>query len=249
MAAQTQEVKNMKLISHHGLNGFGNGGEGMALQQGAGGRRVLWIAHESPPKDITGVDVSDPANPWVVVQTELPRQHLRSNSLAVVGDVMLVAYQTTRPGLPGAGMGVYDVSKPEEPKRIGFLDTSGPYSRGVHCLWWVDGEYAHISTGAGDFQPRNQKDDQFYMIVDVKDPTRPTEVGRWWVPGIREGDEAPMPERHPQFDVGHRVHNTNVYPRRPDRAYLGWIDSGVIILDVADKSRPRMISQVDYHPP
>jgi hypothetical protein len=73
-------------------------------------------------------------------------------------------------------------------RRIGFLNASGPYSRGVHCLWWVDGEYAHLSTGAADFQPRDQKDDQFYMIVDVKDLARPAETGRWWVPGIREGD-------------------------------------------------------------
>lgn len=249
MATQTHESKNMKLLSQDDLNGFGNGGEGIALQQAPDGRRILWVAHESAPKDVTAVDVSDPTKPKVVAQTELAQQHLRSNSLAVLGDVMLVAYQTSHPGMPGAGMGVYDVSKPEQPKRIGFLDTSGPYSRGVHCLWWVDGEYAHISTGAADFQPRNQKDDQFYMIVDVKDPSRPVEAGRWWAPGIREGDDAPMPERHPQFDVGHRVHNTNVYPQRPDRAYLAWIDSGVIILDVSDKSRPSMISQLDYHPP
>ena len=239
----------MKLISHHDLNGFSNGGEGVALQQLADGRRIFWIAHESGPKDVTGVDVSDLANPTIVVQTELAHRHLRSNSLAVVGDLMLVAYQSLRPGQPGTGMGVYDISDPSEPERVGFLDTSGPFSRGVHCLWCVDGEYAHLATGAADFQPRDQKDDQFYMIVDVKDPSRPTEVGRWWVPGIREGDEAPMPERHPRFDAGHRVHNTNVYPQRSDRAYLGWIDSGVIILDVSDKAHPRMISQLDYHPP
>jgi hypothetical protein len=91
---------------------------------------------------------------------------------------MLVAYQSSKPGQAGTGMGVFDISKPEAPRRIGFLDTSGPYSRGVHCLWWVDGEYAHLSTGAADFQPRNQKDDQFYMIVDLKDPARPVEAGR-----------------------------------------------------------------------
>ncbi len=249
MATQTQEIKNMKLISHHDLNGFGNGGEGVALQQLADGRRIFWIAHESAPKDVTAVDVSDLANPKVVLQTDLPYPHLRSNSLAVLGDIMLVAYQSNKPGLPGAGVGIYDISNPSGPKRIGFHDTSGPYSRGVHCLWWVDGEYAHLATGAADFQPRDQKDDQFYMIVDVKNPSRPSEVGRWWVPGIREGDDAPMPERHPKFDGGHRVHNTNVYPQRPDRAYLGWIDSGLIILDVSDMSHPKMISQLDHHPP
>jgi len=30
MATYNQEIKNMKLISHHDLNGFGNGGEGVA---------------------------------------------------------------------------------------------------------------------------------------------------------------------------------------------------------------------------
>jgi len=249
MTTTTQEIHNMTLIAHDDLNGLGNVGEGIALQVASDGRRILWLAHESAPKDITGVDVSDLSNPRVVVQTELSHPHLRSNSLALFDDVMLVAYQSSQPGLPGAGMAAYDVSVPEEPRRIGFFDTSGPYSRGVHCLWWVDGEYAHLATGAPDFQPRNQKDDQFYMIVDVKDPAKPKEEGRWWVPGIREGDDQPMPERHPQFDVGHRVHNTNVYPERPDRAYLGWIDSGVIILDVADKSRPKLISHLDYHPP
>lgn len=41
----------------------------------------------------------------------------------------------------------------------------------------------------------------------------------------------------------------NVWPERPDRAYLGYIDGGAIILDVSDKSKPTMISRGDYHPP
>jgi hypothetical protein len=55
--------------------------------------------------------------------------------------------------------------------------------------------------------------------------------------------------RHPDFDTGFRLHNGNVWPERPDRAYLGYIDGGAIILDVSDKSKPSMISRVDYHPP
>ena len=110
---------------------------------------------------MTALDVSDLANPKIVAQTVLALPHLRSNSLSVVGDVMLVAYQSTSPGLPGTGMGAYDISDPAQPKQIGFLDITELYSRGCHCLWWVDGEYAHLSTGAPDFQPRDQKDDQF----------------------------------------------------------------------------------------
>ena len=113
----------------------------------------------------------------------------------------------------------------------------------------MDGDYAHLSTGAADFQPRNQKDDQFYMIVDVKDPTNPKEAGRWWFPGTREGDAEPMPARHPQFDAGHRLHNANVYPERPDRAYCAYMDSGVVIVDIADVANPKMISHINYAPP
>ena len=69
-----------------------------------------------------------------------------------------------------------------------------------------------------DFTPRNPKDDQCYRIVDVRQPTRPVEVGRWWLPGTRDGDAEPPPARHTAFDAGFRAHNTNVYPRRPDRA-------------------------------
>ena len=249
MATQTQEIRNMRLISHHDLNGFGNIGEGMHIHQTRDGRRILYLAHESAPKDITSVDVTDIANPRVMVQTEHEYPHLRSNSLSIVGDTMLVAYQSLNPGQPGTGMGVYDISNVEEPRRVGFLDTSGPYSRGCHCLWWVDGNYAHLSTGAADFQPRDQKDDQFYMIVDVGDPTNPVEAGRWWFPGVREGDDAPPVARHPQFDSGHRLHNANVYPERPDRAWCAYMDSGVVILDISDVSNPSMISHINYAPP
>ncbi len=249
MAAQTQEIRNMRLISHHDLNGFGNVGEGVHLHQTREGRRILYLAHESAPKDITSVDVTDVANPRVIAQTDHAYSHLRSNSLSIVDDLMLVAYQSVEPGQPGTGMGVYDVSNMEEPRRIGFLDLGGPWSRGCHVLWWVDGNYAHLSTGAPDFQPRDQKDDQFYMIVDVGDPTNPVEAGRWWVPGTREGDDAPPVGRNPVIDSGHRLHNANVYPQRPDRAYCAYLDSGVAILDISDVANPSVISRINPSPP
>ena len=249
MTAKAEETNNMRLISHDDLGGFGNIGEGIDLHQASDGRRTLYLAHESAPKNFTSVDVTDIKYPKMLAQTDLKYPHLRSNSLSIWGDTMLVAYQSQAPGQPGVGMEAFDISNPDKPESISYLDLSGDYSRGCHCLWWVDGEYAHLSTGAADFQPRDQKDDQLYMILDVRDPSRPAEAGRWWVPGTREGDEAPPLPRHPDFDTGHSVHNANVYPQRPDRAYCGWKDSGVIILDISDKARPSMISQVNFAPP
>ncbi len=246
---QEQEIKNLRLVSHHELNGFGNIGEGVAIQQLSNGQRVFYMAHSEAPKDVTAVDVTDPANPKLISQTELPHNDMRSNSLAVVDDILLVSYQVTSPGMSPAGMGIYDISNPQQPKQISFFDTSGPGSRGAHCLWCVDGKYVHLSTGASDFMPTHPKDDQFYMIVDIGDLNKPTEVGRWWLEGTREGDDVSPPVRHPRFDAGYRIHNANVYPERPDRAYLGYIDAGIIILDISDMSKPSMISRVDYHPP
>jgi hypothetical protein len=45
------------------------------------------------------------------------------------------------------------------------------------------------------------------------------------------------------------VHNTNVYPERPDRAYIGYLDGGAIVLDIADKARPKPIAMWNPHPP
>src|SRR6195256_2711693 len=101
-------TKNFKLLAHHGLDGFGGMGEGMSIQIAPDGRRILWLAHESAPKNFTGVDVSDPRSPRVVAQTELPHAKVRSNSLDVVGDVMAVAYQTQTTGLTPAGFDLFD---------------------------------------------------------------------------------------------------------------------------------------------
>ena len=241
---------NFKLLAHHELGGFGGMGEGLAIQIAPDGRRIIWMAHESAPKNFTAVDVTDPRAPKLVVQTDLAEPYRRSNSLEVVGNLMAVAYQCLKPGQRPAGMELFDISVPEQPKSLSFFDCSGPHSRGVHQLWFADGEYVHMSTGAADFVPTHPNDDQFYMIVDVRDPAKPVEAGRWWLPGTREGDATAPPVRQSTpIDGGFRAHNTNVYPQRPDRCYLGYLDGGMMVMDIADKSAPKMISRWDSSPP
>jgi len=241
---------NMRLLAHHELQGFGGIGEGMGMQITREQRRILWLAHESAPKNFTGVDVTDPRAPKVVVQTELPHAKVRSNSLDIVGDTMVVAYQTREAGLKPAGFDIFDISKPEAPRLVSHFDASGPHSRGVHAVWFVDGEYVHLAGGSADFVPTHPNDDQFYRIIDVRNASKPVEAGRWWYPGTREGDAAPAPQRmEPRFESGFRAHNTNVFPERPDRAYVGYIGGGAVILDIADKARPGLVSIWRYSPP
>ena len=242
----TLESRNVRLVGANSINGAGRMGEGIAIHKHSG-RRYAYLAHESGDIGLSILDVTDPANPGVVGQMAAENGHVRFNSLSLSGNILTVARQTQKVGQQPAGLAVYDVSDPERPRPLSFFDTSGPHSRGCHFAWNVDGRYAHLSTGMPDFRPSHPNDDQFYVIVELLDPEHPVEAGRWWLPGMKDGEQ-PLP-RHPKIDSGHRMHNSNVLPSRPGRAYVGWLDSGATILDISDLAPPRLISQWNPAPP
>ena len=249
VAAQTPdaltaaEASNMEIVGRSDLNGVGKGGEGLALRQYADGKRVLFLAHESAPMCFSVIDVTKPEAPSVITQIPVEADFVRCNSLGLAGNILIVARQTEKPGQQYAGIDIYDVSDPAHPQKLSHFDTSGPHSRGVHYLWFTDGHYAYLSTGARDFTPHDQKDDQFLMIVDLSDPKQPKETGRWWLPGTREGDTAAAPARVADNDAGIRLHTPMVPADKPDRLYAGWIDGGWVILDIADKAHPKLVAR------
>jgi hypothetical protein len=242
------DASNMRIVGHSDLNGHGNGGEGLALTRYRDGRRVLFLAHESAPICFSVIDVTNPAQPAVITQVDTITSDIRCNSLGLSGTTLVVAHQTARAGLPNAGMRVFDVADPAHPRQLAFFDTSGPHSRGVHFVSFSDGQYAYLATGAKDFEPGNPNDDQFLMIVDMRNPRQPKEAGRWWMPGTRKGDGAP-PVPRLKIDSGYRMHTLLVDPKRPDRAYVAWIDGGVVILDIGDKAHPRLVGRESDYPP
>ena len=182
------------------------------------GRRILYLAHEAPERCLSIVDVTRPEAPALLNQLRSPAPGVtRCNSLGLSGNVLAVANQAAKAGGAPAGMWVLDVSNPArviaakslDDLKLSFFDTSGPDSRGVHNLWFVDGQFAHLTTGMRDFEPSNTLDDQIWVTVDLRDPTRPQEVGRWWLPGTRKGDACLpgcLPPRHSPFDNGYRPH-------------------------------------------
>lgn len=234
-------ASNMRIIGHTDLNGVGKGGEGLALKQYPDGRRVLYLAHESAPMCFSVIDVTAPDHPTVITQVPVEADFVRCNSLGLAGNTLVVAHQTEKAGQPHAGLDLYDVSDPVHPARLSHFDTSGPHSRGAHFVWFTDGHYAYASTGARDFVPRNPLDDQFLMIVDVSDPSHPHEAGRWWLPGTRMDDAASAPPRVAGLDNGIRMHSLTIPAQQPNRAYVGWIDGGWVLLDIGDKAHPRAI--------
>jgi hypothetical protein len=244
-AAAAPDRSNLRLVGQSSLNDAGKGGEGLALKD-YGSRRILFLAHESAPQCLSVVDVTNPTKPVVIKQLPVEADFVRCNSLALSGNTLVVARQSEKIGQPHGGITTYDVSDPSAPKQLSYFDLTGPNSRGTHYLTFTDGKYAYLSTGAADFKPKNPLDDQMLMIVDLQDPTHPKEIGRWWVPGTREGDDAPAPPRVQPFDSGFRLHTPLVPADRPDRIYMGWIDGGIVILDISDKTKPREVSRISW---
>ena len=221
----------------------------MSIQIAPDGRRIMWLAHESAPKNFTAVDVSNPRKPKVICQTDLPQSHMRSNSLETCGNLMAVAYQTSAKNLQPAGMELFDISDPENPQLDLVLRLLGrTFARRAPALVLRRRICAHGLRRAGL-------------------PADPS-VGRPVLPHHRraQSDEAgrgrPLAHARHQagrqrdaaaarssLDKGFRAHNCNVYPQRPDRCYLGYIDGGMFILDISDKANPKKISSWTNSPP
>ncbi len=240
------EAKDLVLVSHFEAN---DGGENMAIQQWPDGRRWLYYVHQAREHCLSVIDVTRPEKPELV--TYIPSPHpgtthcnslgLSENNVLTVANWIPGAYAGDLGGKPSSrGMWVLDVSNPERIRSakklqdlaLSFFDLSGPESRGPHWLWFVDGEFAHMTTGTPDSKPTAEGDDQFYLIVDVRDPRNPREVARWWMPGTQKGD-ACLPACLPHGGHASRLHNVQVYPERPDHAYLGYFGSGWMIMDIS----------------
>ena len=117
------------------------------------------------------------------------------------------------------------------PNAVGFFDTGG---RGVHRIVYEGGDLAYISATPDGYTGR------IWLIVDVSDPANPTEVGRWWWPGMWESDGEIL---ETPDDKEWLVHHAMVHD---DRAYLGFWDGGMVVIDISDPTSPTTISRLGW---
>lgn len=203
------------------------------------------------------LDVSDPTDPKAVNFLEGSRGswhiHLQtSDDLLLVIDA--VDFFTVKPeerdyygsSIPGvhsslygvrgqdfaAGMRIYDISVPAEPRQIGYLPVQGC---GLHRIWYDGGRYAYASALLDGFT------DYILIVVDLNDPSHPVEVGRWWLPGMwaEGGEEATWSNR---VALHHAVIADGV-------AYGAWRDGGLTILDVHRPEAPELLVHRNWCPP
>ena len=133
-----------------------------------------------------------------------------------------------------AGMAVYDISDPAAPRRIGFMPVEGG---GVHRIWYTGGRWAYVSALLDGFT------DYIFMTVDMADPTHPREAGRWWIPGMkRSAGERPGWPASSRCGLHHAIVHDDI-------AYAAWRDAGMVVLDVADRAAPKLITHRNWAPP
>ncbi len=133
-----------------------------------------------------------------------------------------------------AGMSVFDISDPANPRQIGFMPVDGG---GIHRIWYVGGRWAYASALIDGFT------DYIFITIDMADPTNPREVGRYWLPGMNlAAGETPDWEPTRRYGLHHAIVDG-------DTAYAAWRDAGLVILDIADRAAPKLIAHRNWSPP
>jgi len=129
------------------------------------------------------------------------------------------------------GVFVWSLADPVRPKRLGQYKTGGT---GTHRNFYSGGRYMHLAAGVPGY------DGNIYVIVDISDPAKPVEAGRWWVPG--------------QHAAGGEKGGRDVSLHGPpyvegSLVYLSYGSAGLVILDIADVAHPKLVGRLSYTPP
>jgi hypothetical protein len=247
-------TSNMRLIGHSDQGGRGDGQQIMVH------RGYAYIGHVCS-RGFSVVDVRDPRQPKTVNYVANPR-NTWSLHLQVHDDLLLLihghdmfaqpemadernyykpksgAYGHEGDGRPrdwSAGMAVYDISKPAEPRQIGFMPVEGS---GLHRIWYVGGRWAYASAMIDGFS------DYILVVIDMREPTKPEIVGKYWLPGmnVAAGETAHWPLERGRYGLHHAVVHDDI-------AYGAWRDGCLVVVDVKDKTDPRLIVQKNWSPP
>ncbi len=243
----------MRLIGHSDQGGRPDGVQLMVH------RGFAYVGHMFS-KGFSVIDVSDPRNPKAVNYIAAPENtwniHLQTHDdllLVIHAKDMFASaeFQDEKAYYKGAlgtkvggdtkqarnwsaGVAVYDISKPAAPRRIGFMPVDGG---GPHRIWYVGGRWAYVSALLDGFT------DCILLIIDMQDPTKPQEVGRYWLPGMNAA-AGETPSWAPTRRYG--LHHAIVHG---DTAYAAWRDAGMAVIDVADRSKPKLIVHRNWSPP
>jgi len=236
---QLEMQKNVKRLAHLDLPGAG---------QVTVDGKYAYVGHITNKEGLgtSILDVSDPRQPRLLSQVFVQEKNSHSHKARVAGDLMIVNVEQNmgplgRKAADGAsqkddyregGFKLYDISRREKPRLIAHHRTHG---RGVH-RFDMDERYAYISTEMEGYVGN------ILVIYDLRNPARPEEVSRWWMPGqhVAGGEKPTWAGRR------NRLHHAL---RFGDELWAGCWHAGVRVIDISDIRKPRTLGEYNYHPP
>lgn len=237
---QVQTKKNIRLLSHNDLNGFGNGGQIVVSRIGK--KRLAFVSHMKG-KAFSILDVRDSSKPEVLYQHEAYSGTLTHKVRIYKDRYLLLNCERAREGDVStfdSGFRIFDLKDVLAPREISYAKVEG---RGVH-RFWVDEEkeWALLPSFVNGF------DGRILLIYDIKDVNHPKELARWWFPGQRtENNEEKSKNFWLSEGRSYRAHGPPI--RVGNRIYLGYWDAGSLILDSSDPRNISIISQRNLSPP
>jgi hypothetical protein len=209
--------------------------------QEVGGKWYMYLAHYWPPHGWSVLDITDPKSPKIIkrIPLETTPNATDTTQIAVADGLMLTSLELysvagADPKAPfDEGVRIYDVkADPAHPRLLSQWKT---HAKGTHRITYFGGRYAHVSASAPDCTGN------IYVILDIGDPLKPVEAGRWHVPGQCKGDGEKAPE-------GTSLHGAMV-DRETNIAYLSYQGAGFYMLDVKDPKNIKALGGLPFSPP
>ncbi|MFQ5746085.1 MAG: LVIVD repeat-containing protein [Gemmatimonadota bacterium] len=194
----------------------------------AGSTTDLWVFEGADGRDYayTGTmsaatmyawDVTDPAHPTITDSVKADGR--RVNDVKVNEDATLAIITSEQASNRRNGITILDIADPAHPTIVSHFTEN--LTGGVHNVW-IDGDLVYaVNDGTRDVH-----------IIDISDPARPRNVGRW---GLERPDKY--------------LHDVMV---KDGLAYLSYWNDGLVILDVGAGLRggtptdPAFVSQFRY---
>ena len=197
-----------------------------------------------PGHGVRIVDISDPADPRVVASaagipgtTSEDVDVIRLTGPAFTGTVLAVGIQRCGQSVARGGLALVDVTDPRTPATLAFFDTS-PGPGGVHELdVTVRPDGRALALLAVPLSERGGVGD--LRIVEITDPRRPVQLAHWGAGQALDMRDGIGCVRRNQVHAHSARANAD-----GTRAYVSYWDAGLIVLDIAEPSRPRVAGRL-----
>jgi hypothetical protein len=234
------EAKNFRLLGHDQSAAWG-GGSLVEVSKGYAYVGAVGGSSFNGQEGFTVHDVRDPRKPRKVAEFLAP-PGIHMHKLRILeGDILYVnsewvpSYTGER---PRTGFYIFDISKPEQPRQVGFFDMpgSGPHRFGID----KGRKLAFFPNDADGWSKR------VIWTMDISDPLKPEVVSIWGLPwqkaeGASIGND-PMPA-----DTTCTLHGPPMI--RGDRMYAAFWGGGVAVIDCSDLRDLKLRGHVCWSPP